>query len=437
MTEEEKQEVATFRFSIIHELVNKSQLAFGEQERLLKEKCARKWTIPFSDRTSIGRSTVLNWIRAYKKSGNKLAALFPKGRDDRGVSRVYDKDTCLGLIHLRQEQPELSVRVFSNIASKRGILPADSSGDLSTLYRFLKTHGLFEKAPPQATDRRKFEAEFPNDLWQSDVMHGPKLDVGGERARKTYLIAFIDDHSRLITHGQFYISESLVSFKLAFEDALLTRGLPRKLYVDNGAAYKSKQLQFTSASLGIALIHAKPYTPQGKGKIERFFRTVRTEFLPCFLGKTMDEINEAFYLWLREIYHERQHSATGQNPFKRFTQNMECVRTAPRDLKDHFRTILRRRVNKDRTVMVNNRLFEAPVELVGQRIEVLFHEDSPEEIEVKSNHKSFGVLRQLDLHINSRVTRDKNCQVKLVSSCKGSDSSQSTPLESGQLWEEK
>ncbi len=429
MTEKEKQEVATFRFSIIHELVDKSQLKFGEQERLLKEKCARKWDIPYSDRTSIGRSTILNWVSAYQKSGNQLKALFPKDRGDRDKSRIYDKDTCLGLIHLRKEHPELSVPVFSKIAKERHILPLDTSGDLSTLYRFLNSQGLMEKEPSPSADRRKFEAELPNDLWQSDVMHGPKLDVGGERARKTYLIAFIDDHSRLIPHGQFYTSESLASFKLAFEEALLTRGLPRKLYVDNGSAYKSKQLQFTSASLGIALIHAKPYTPQGKGKIERFFRTVRTEFLPCFLGETLDEINEAFDLWLREVYHERRHSATGQTPFRRFTTNMKCVRAAPHDLKDHFRAILRRRVNKDRTIMVQNRLFEAPVKLVGQRVEVLFHEDNPEEIEVKWKQKSYGILRQLDLHINSRVKRDKNCQTKLVGEG-------STP-ESGRLWEEK
>lgn len=429
MIEKEKQEVAAFRFSIIHEFVNEPKLAFGEQEKLLREKYDRKWDIPYSDRTSIGRSTILRWISAYKESGNKLVSLYPKNRGDRGKSRIYDRDTCLGLISLRKEMPELPVRLFRDIAKERGVLQPDTSEDLSTLYRFLNSQGLMRKEPHPPIDRRKFEAELPNDLWQSDVMHGPKLEIGAERARKTYLIAFIDDHSRLIPHGQFYTSESLVSFNLAFEQALLTRGLPRKLYVDNGAAYKSKQLQFTSASLGIALIHAKPYTPQGKGKIERFFKTVRTEFLPCFHGETLDEINEAFDLWLRETYHARRHSATGQPPFRRFTANLECVRLAPRDLKDHFRTILRRRVNKDRTIMVNNRLFEAPVVLIGERVEILFHQSTPEEIEVKWKQKSYGILCQLDLHINCRIKRDKNCQIKLAG--KGS------APKSGQLWEKK
>jgi len=427
MAEKEKQEVATFRFSIIHEFVNEPKLAFGEQEKLLRDKYDRKWDIPYSDRTSIGRSTILRWISVYKESGGKLESLYPKDRGDRGKSRVYDKDTCLGLIHLRKEMPEIPVRIFRDEAIDRRVLQLNTSQDLSTLYRFLNSQGLMDKSPSASVDRRKFEAELPNDLWQSDVMHGPKLQIGAERARKTYLIAFIDDHSRLITHGQFYVSEALASFKVAFEQALLTRGLPRKLYVDNGAAYKSKQLQFTSASLGIALIHAKPYMPQGKGKIERFFKTVRTEFLPCFHGETLDEINEAFDLWLREVYHERRHSATGQSPFRRFTTNLECVRTAPRDLKDHFRTVLRRKVNKDRTIMANNRLFEAPVELIGKQVEILFHESNPEEIEVKCKQKTYGIVHQVDLHINCRIKRDKDSQIELTG--KGSSP------ESGQLWE--
>ncbi len=427
MTEKEKQEVAAFRFSIIHEFVNGVKPPFGEQEKLLRAKCDKKWNIPYSDRTSIGRSTILRWISLYRGSGEEIVALFPKNREDLGKARVYDKNTCLGLIQLRKELPELPVRLVRDKAQKRGILPADASADLSTLYRFLNAQGLMKKTPSQAVDRRKFEAEFPNDLWQSDVMHGPKLEVGKERARKVYLIAFIDDHSRLITHGKFYISESLISFKVAFEQALLTRGLPRKLYVDNGAAYKSKQLQFTAASLGIALIHAKPYTPQGKGKIERFFKTVRTEFLPCFSGETLDEINMAFDLWLHETYHTRRHSATSQSPFKRFTAKLECVRAAPRDLKDHFRSVLRRRVNKDRTIMVQNRLFEAPATLVGERVEVLFHESSPEEIEVKWKQKSYGFLAAVDLHVNCGVKRDKNNDLEL--------SGEEVTPESGQLWE--
>ena len=197
MTEKERQEVAAFRFSNIHEFVNGTKPSFGEQEKLLRAKCDKKWDIPDSDRTSIGRSTILRWISLYRESGGEIVSLFPKDRKDRGMTRVYDKDTCLGLIQLRKELPELSVRLIRDKAWKRGILLAGTSADLSTLYRFLNAHGLMKKTPSEAVDRRKFEAEFPNDLWQSDVMHGPKLQVGKERAKKVYLIAFIDHAERM------------------------------------------------------------------------------------------------------------------------------------------------------------------------------------------------------------------------------------------------
>ncbi len=428
MTEEEKQEVAVFRFSVIHDFIDHQKLDYGEQERLLQEKCSRRWDIPHSNRTSIGRSTILSWVREYQQNGRNIKALYPKGRIDRGETRRYDKDTCLALIRFRKEMPRVPLSQFIRTINERKALPADVDLKPTTLYRFFHQQCLMGRESRPATDRRKFEAELPNDLWQCDVMHGPKLDGGCQRRRKTYLIAFIDDHSRLITHGEFYPSESLACFMSAFEQALLGRGLPRKLYVDNGAAFRSKQLEFTSASLGIALIHAKPYKPQGKGKIERFFRTVRTQFLPCFHGESLQEINQAFDLWLREDYHKRNHSSTGQSPFKRFTSQMECIRCAPRDLTDYFRKIVRRRVNKDRTVTINNRLFEAPVELIGKRVELLFHENMPEQVEIKIGQKSYGILRQLDIHINCRVKRDKNCQLVILP--------QDSMPEAGRLWEE-
>jgi hypothetical protein len=262
-----------------------------------------------------------------------------------------------------------------------------------------------EQRPPQ--DRRKFEAELPNDLWQSDAMHGPRVEVEG-LMRKSYLLAFIDDHSRLVPHGQFYLSEGINSYIDALEQALLIRGLPRKLYVDNGPAFRSKHLEHVTASLGIALIHSPPYKPQGRGKIERFFRTVRTQFLQGFKGSTLPELNETIELWLNEIYHQRKHSSTRQSPFERFTAHMECLRPAPTDLRDYFRKHARRRVAKDRTITLNGKLYEAPVGLIGKQVILLFHEEQPDRVEVTHNHKSYGFLTPLDLHINARVKRNRD-----------------------------
>ncbi len=426
MTEDQKKEVAVFRFSIIHDFVNGIKLEYGEQEKLIQKKCDRKWVVPFSDKTSICRSTILRWIRLYKESGAKLESLYPQDRSDCGCIRAMDEETCLSLISIREELPKVTVPLLMRTMKQRRLVSPSVNFNSSTVYRFLHQEGLMKKnANP--VDRRKYEAELSNEIWQSDVMHGPKLKIGNKH-KKTYLIAFIDDHSRLIPHGEFYPAENVACFLKAFEKALLKRGLPRKLYVDNGAAYRSKHLAYTTAALGISLIHAKPYKPQGKGKIERFFKTVRSQLLSVFKGETLYEINEAFTDWLANTYHQRKHTSTGQTPFKRFTAGMECVRSAPEELKDYFRKTVLRRVNKDRTITVENRLYEAPVALIGKKVEILYHENKREEIEVRWLQKSFGQLHQVNLHANCRVKRDKNCQVEI--------SGQDVTPETGQIWED-
>jgi putative transposase len=412
MTENEKQKVAIFRFSVIHEFVGGASLSRREQRRLLKEKCARKWDIPFTDRSRISRSAILRWIRLYKDSGARLEALYPKDRSDIGKSRAIDNETGLNLIHLRKEMPDATVPVVIRVMKERNLLVPGKDLKPSTVYRFLHAQNLMRPPGAHIQDRRKFEAELPNDIWQSDVMHGPMVRVG-ERQRKSYLIAFMDDHSRLVPYARFYLSEKLASFLDAFEKALLKRGLPRKLYVDNGAAYRSKHLEHITASLGIALIHAKPYQPEGKGKIERFFRTVRGQFLIDAHQMSLDELNGAFELWIRQLYHHKVHSATGKKPLDRFTSRMECLRAAPDNLKDHFRIIARRRVAKDRTVTLDGNLFEAPVKLIGQRVDLLYHKDSSNNVEVRWQQKGYGYLTPVDLKVNCRVKRDKNNQAQI------------------------
>lgn len=425
MTEEQKKEVAVFRYGVIAEFVGATRLDRGERERLLRQKCARKWQIPFSGRTRLSRTTIMRWVKRYLEAGGRLEALYPLDRTDQGRVRALDEETSLALVELRRQMPRTPVPELIRLMRRRWLVAPGAHLSQSTVYRFLHQHDLMGKDTAAPVDRRKFEAELPNDLWQCDIMHGPLLEVGGKR-RKSYLIAFLDDHSRLVPHARFYPSEALAPFMEAFEVALRKRGLPRKLYVDNGSAFRSRQLEYTAAALAIALIHAKPYQPQGKGKVERFFKTVRTQFLPGFTGETLDAVNAAFERWLQDDYHQRSHSATGQSPLKRFTAKMQCLRPAPENLCDYFRKTVRRRVNKDRSVVVDKRLFEAPVELIGKRVEILYHEHSPEQAEVRCEGTSYGLLRQIDLHVNSRVKRDKNGRIELTG--QGAH-------DSGRLWE--
>jgi transposase InsO family protein len=319
--------------------------------------------------------------------------------------------------------PTAPVHTLIRTARQRGVVEPEQYLAESTVWRLLKREGLMQPSEQAAVDRRRFEAELPNDLWQSDVMHGPSVTLDGKN-RKAYLIAFIDDMSRLVCHAQFYLSENLNSYLDALRQALLTRGLPRKLYVDNGPAFRSFHLHQITASLGIALIHAKPYQPQGKGKVERFFRTVRADFLPAVRAKTLNDLNLALDGWLRDVYHNREHSSTGQTPLGRYAAHCECVRAAPKDLPDHFRQQARRRVAKDRTVALQGRLFEAPVALIGKQITLFYHSHDPARVEARHEGTSYGMLRAVDLNVNCRVQRENN-NLKIHS--------EPRPLSSGQL----
>lgn len=404
MDDELQKAVAVFRYGVIADLVSGVQFQRGERKSRLLEKCAQKWRIPASSRTRIGLSTIKEWVSRYTASGNKLESLYPSERDDKGKSRAIDGETAAGIVVLRKEMPCATIPILLRAAKERKIIPPGGTMAHSTLYRFLASQGLMEHPGLTPKDRRRFEADVTNALWQSDVMHGPMVLVDGKQ-RKTYLIAFIDDHSRLITHAEFFLSEGLPSFLDALRKALLSRGLPRKLYVDNGPAFRSAHLEHICASLGVVLIHAKPYQPQGKGKIERFFRTVRMQFLAVAKESTLAGLNTALSKWISE-YHETQHSATGEPPMIRFARELACVRPAPSDLSDHFRKEAKRTVARDRTFTVQGRLYEAPVDLVGKQVRLLYHEHDPARVEVLWQGKTYGFAPMTDVHVNCRVKRD-------------------------------
>lgn len=423
MTKKSDEVIAVFRFGVIHEFVGGAKLSQNEKKRLLKQKCARRWIIPYSNRTRISKNTIYRWIRRYRDSRGRIESLYPRKRADRGKSRKFDEETIAAIIQQRRKKTYIPVPTLLRELKQKCLVPQKTA--LATVYRLLHQYDLMDKSPTPE-DRRRFEASCPNDIWQSDVMHGPKVMVNQKR-RKTYLVAFLDDHSRLIPFAGFYLSENLTAFMDAFYKALAKRGMPRKLYVDNGPAYRSHKLEFTCASLAIALIHARPYKPQGKGKLERFFRTIRGEFLPTADTCGLEGLNRSITKWLEAIYHQRKHSSTGMSPFERFSRKLACIRQAPKNLKDHFRKAVQRTVARDRTITLDGRLFEAPVALIGKRVLLLYHENEPQQIEVFLNHKSHGFLVPVDLHVNCRVKRERNERTEL-------DSDRKKDYQGGNLW---
>jgi hypothetical protein len=215
-------------------------------------------------------------------------------------------------------------------------------------------------------------------MWMSDVMHGPNVRLDDRTRRKTYLLAFLDDATRVAPYATFAFSENTATFLPALKQAILRRGLPERLYVDNGANYRSQHLALVCARLGITLIHARPYRPQGKGKIERWFRTLRAQFLtrlePADTA-SLAALNLRLSAWVEGEYHHAPHRGLDdETPLARWARTGNAVRFPEpgMDLDDLFLFETRRKVQKDRTLSLNGRVYEVDAALIGETLTLRF-----------------------------------------------------------------
>ena len=403
MNEELRMQIATFRFGVISEFVTGQKFEWGEKRRLLEEKSTRTWVIPGSPKTRISKATILLWIQLYQHGNRKLEALAPQPRSDKGTFRAIPPDLQLAVRSLKETKPELPLPALLQKLDKNIV----KNSNRSTLYRFIETSCAQKGNSNSNVDRRRFEAEFPNQLWQCDVLHGPLVKMPSGPMKKSYLIAIIDDHSRLIVHAQFYLSENLLALKDCLRQAVQKRGLPQKFYVDNGACYRAENLEQCLALLGVGLAHSRPYVPEGRGKIERWFGYVRQSFLPVHgdRPRPLSELNERLDEWV-DRYNSAIHGTTKMPPYDRFRANMTCVRPAPSNLIDFFRHIERRVVKKDRTVQLNGIIYEVPIGLIDRTVELRFHETEPENIEVFFENRSYGTAIKLNAVLNSKLGRE-------------------------------
>lgn len=404
MEENKKQKIALFRFGVINSILGVKGTEKGQREERIREAASKEWEIPCSGRSYIGRSTIRDWLKLYEESGGSIESLYPQDRADQGKVRCMDEETEAALITLKKEMRAASLPALLRIGKKRKILSPDFSASSQSIYRLFKRHGLDEPFV-ERQDMRRFEAELPNDLWQSDCLHGPVV-MAGAKQRKSFGFAFIDDHSRLIPHGEFYLRENIESFTDALKKALKKRGLPRKLYVDNGPYFRSHNLDFSCASLGISLVHCTAYRPEGKGKIERFNKNIRMQFLSTLPeGISLEDLNERFQGWIDSEYHATVHGSTGEKPLERYLKHLHLIRTAPKNLDDYFRLKAQRTVDKDRTVSLLGKVYEAPVDLIGRKVILLYHPEDTQRIEVFYGDKSYGFLAPLNPHINCVIRR--------------------------------
>ena len=411
---ERRKQIALFRYGLIADLV---QLPLHHRGlyKLLNDKAQREYEIPGTLRRHVAAETIRGWLRDYRRGG--FDALLPKVRSDLGAARAIPPHVVDLLCELKENDPELSIPLVIRKAREEHstIVSDELELPISTVHRLLARRGLTQKRRDDGTskDRRRFEYDEANELWMSDVMYGPKLRVGG-RLRQTYLIAFLDDATRMIPHATFALTERTAAYLPALERAIRRRGIPKRLYVDNGAAFRSQHLALVCAKLGIALIHATPRSPQGKGKMERWFRTVRMQLMPMINAAaplSLDAMNRKLAAWVEGEYHRAPHRGLGgQTPSDRWARTSEHVKMPGSDVGECFLFDAKRRVARDRTVTLDGVAFEVDAALVGQVVTLRYdpaRAPNKRTVEVWYVGKRVEIARRLDALSNCFVRRNK------------------------------
>jgi len=380
--------------------------------RVLKSASKRAWgnriySIP----------TLQRWYYSYRAGG--FESLEVKSRVDKGENRSMSPEARETLVRLRKEHPDVKVTTLVRQLESTGVIEPRSVS-ISSIYRHLQRTGLDPRsmkasgAAQVSVPTKPFEFAYANQLWMTDGMHGVKIARPGRSAQKTHLLALLDDCSRLCLHAQYYPNEKLRHFLDTLKHAVLSRGIPDKIYADNGKIFTSLHLKTVCANLGIQLIHHKPYQAWSKGKIERFFHTVQFDFEQRLIFEpvtSIDELNERFWHWLEVEYHRRVHrSLDGQSPADRFAERSEHLRVVDKhlDLDGLFLARITRRVRRDATISLDTRLFEVPVALRGRNVEVRYNPFEFNRVEIYLDDQFMGKATECDKELNSRTFEKEN-----------------------------
>jgi putative transposase len=412
MSKPDPQAVALFRYGLVADLGHLPPNTPGLYAKL-QEKAQQSYSIPGSTRTRVAAETLRDWLKSYRRGG--FDALLPKPRNDRGRSRALPPAIADQLLSLKEALPQLSIPQLIRVAFERGIATDSQPLPRATVHRLFSQAGLMRRRTQTSDqDRRRFAFARAGELWMSDVMHGPTVAIGerGQR-RKTYLIAFLDDATRLIPYAAFALAESTQAFLPIFKQALRRRGRPMRLYTDNGSNYRSQHLALVCAKLGIALIHSRPHRPEGRGKQERWFRTVRAQFLTRLTPadtESLEALNCRLWTWVEGEYHQTPHAGLeGRTPLEQWALCADQVRLLDihLDLDALFLFETKRRVQRDRTVSLNGTVFEVDAALIGETVTLRFDPAAPPARGVEVWHQDRFIARAtpLDAYANCFVRR--------------------------------
>lgn len=406
MNDETRQKIALFRYGIIAPVVSGTYDEGKSIKGFFRDAAGKVYTNPSGEETKISASTLERWYYAYNKGG--FDALIPMRRCDTGKSRKIDEDIMEQIRFLKKEYPRIPATLIHQKLLDNGTI---NKGDisLSTVNRFVNQLKI-ESNYTNNKDMRRYERAHINEVWCGDTSFGPYLKIDGKKKR-TYIIALLDDASRYIIGIDIFFNDNFVNLMSVMKTAVTRYGKPKILNFDNGSSYKNKQMELLAARIGTTISYCAPYTPTSKAKIERWFKTMKDQWMSQLNMNdysSIDQLRETLLTYVNN-YNQTVHSSlNGLCPQDRFFNESYLIkRLSEEQLDTSFLLEYERRVSADNIVMIDEVEYEVPYRYSKQKITLRYSPDLSKIYIVDKYSGALTSIKLLNKQENSLIKREK------------------------------
>lgn len=406
MEQEKMQAVALMRYSAIAPLITGLQEDYPSRDAFFRDASLKGLTAPDGSVKHYAPGTIEKWYYSYKESG--FDGLLPSGRSDLGKPRKLDEALQEQIRYLKTNYPRISAAaIFRQLRDNGSIAYGELSE--STVTRYLKRLAA-ERKTSTNPDMRRYERPHINEVWCGDSSVGPYLRTANGQKRKVFIIALIDDASRFLVGIDLFFNDNFVNLMSVMKSAVAKYGRPQLFNFDNGSSYKNRQMELLAARIGSALHYNQPYTPTQKAKIERWFRTMKDQWMAALDLRdfhSLEELRGSLMAYV-QLYNRSPHASLGgKSPQDRYFSEPERIRRLPeKQLDTDFLLEIERRVSADCVIVIDHVEYEVDCRFARQRICLRYSPDL-KEIYIVEPDTSLTPIRLLNKQENAFVKREK------------------------------
>lgn len=414
MKQEKQQAIALMRYGAIAPLIAGLDEDYPSKTAFYTELSTKGLVGPDGRIHHYAPSTIEKWYLDYQNHG--FDALIPKGRSDAGMSRKLDDELQERIRYFKTNYPRMSAAaIYRQLKNDGSIISGQVSE--STVCRFVNQLQIELRQTPNR-DMRRYERPHINEVWCGDSSVGPRLTDADGKKHRIYIIALIDDASRFITGIDVFYNDNFVNLMSVMKSAVSKYGRPKVLNFDNGKSYKNKQMELLAARIGTTLSYCQPYTPTSKAKIERWFRTLKDQWMAGLDMRdfhSLDELRGSLYAYVQSYNQSSHSSLRGMSPQDRFFSEPEHIRRLTQDdIDKDFLLEIERRVSADSVIVIDQIEYEVDCRFARQRIRLRYSPDM-KEIFIVEPDGALTPIRLLNKTENASVKREK------VRLCKGDE----------------